>query len=121
MDSKRSCMRTTLKSVLVAVWGLSLVAASTALAQDTVGTNLEGGLNLSSKDPGGVGGFKVGEGVFLRAGVAGEAGYDTNVFYNDQFREEAAILLVTPSLELTNAGRDESRPPLHFSLGAQLA
>src|SRR5688572_12658887 len=101
-------MRTSLTAAGVGVWLLSWQAA--AFAQDLQAGS---GPQLGA----GVGGAKVGEGLYLRAGVAAEAGYDTNVFYNDQARTESAVLNVTPSLELTNANRDNSRPPLHFSLG----
>jgi hypothetical protein len=108
-------MRTSLTAAGVGVSLLLLHA--TALAQGSAGD-----LQMGSGQPaGGVGGIRVGEGLFLRAGIAAEAGYDTNVFYNDQTRTESAILNVTPSLELTNANRDNSRPPLFFSLGLTLA
>ena len=113
-------MRTSLKAVVVGVLGVWPLAAGTAVAQEAPPEGANIGINFAGKTPGGVGGFRVGEGAFLRAGVSAEAGYDTNVFYNDAAREEAAILLVTPSLELTNAGRDDSRPPLFYQLGAQL-
>jgi hypothetical protein len=79
------------------------------------------GLTLSGAPrPAGMGGFRVGESTYLRAGVAAEAGYDTNVFYNDVNRQESATLRVTPSIEITNSMRDGNSPPLHFALGASL-
>lgn len=109
-------MRTSLTAAGV---GVSLLLwQATALAQDPAGSvQMGGGAPLGK----GVGGVKVGEGLYLRAGVVAEAGYDTNVFYNDQARTESAVLNVTPSLELTNANRDDTRPPVYFSLGASLA
>jgi hypothetical protein len=79
------------------------------------------GLALSgAPKPTGVGGFRVGESTYLRAGVAAEAGYDSNVFYNDEDKQDSATLRVTPSFELTNSMRDGNTPPLYFSLGAAL-
>jgi hypothetical protein len=107
-------MRTSLTAAGVSVSLLLLHA--TALAQDSTAGSVQMGAPR-----GGVGGVRVGEGLFLRAGIVAEAGYDTNVFYNDQVRTESAVLNVTPSLELTNAGRDNTRPPLFFALGVSLA
>lgn len=75
---------------------------------------------LGTQQNEGVGGVKVGESTYLRANVAAEAGYDSNVFYNDENRVESATLRITPAFELTNSTRENARPPLHFSLGAQL-
>jgi hypothetical protein len=111
-------MRTSLTAAGV-VASLLLLPA-TASAQDAASV-LQQGVGGAAQPAGGVGGMRVGEGLFLRAGIAAEAGYDTNVFYNDQTRTESAVLNVTPSLELTNANRDNSRPPFYFSLGLTLA
>jgi hypothetical protein len=70
--------------------------------------------------PAGMGGMRVGEGVYLRAGVAAEAGYDSNVFYSQDDPVDSATLRVTPSLELTNMNRDGTAPPFSFSLAASL-
>jgi hypothetical protein len=106
-------MRTSLTAAGV---GVSLLLLHTAaLAQEMMAESVQMG-----SPRGGVGGVRVGEGLFLRAGIAAEAGYDTNVFYNDRAPTESAVLNVTPSLELTNANRENVRPPVHFSLGASL-
>jgi hypothetical protein len=56
------------------------------------------------------GGMQVGEGVYLHAGVGAEGGYDSNVFYNDQQRASAALIRVTPYLNLTNTTRSGQAP-----------
>jgi hypothetical protein len=68
----------------------------------------------------GTGGVMIGEGVYLRLAVAAEAGYDTNVFYNDQARTDSATFMVTPSVEISNATRDGSELPVSFSLGVSM-
>lgn len=70
--------------------------------------------------PEGIGGVRVGEATYLRLGVAAEAGYDSNVFYNDENQVESATLRVTPSFELSNMNRDGTSPPFTYSLGASL-
>jgi hypothetical protein len=78
-------------------------------------------LTLSgAQKPPGTGGLRLGEGTYLRAGVAAEAGYDSNVFYNDENPQESATIRVTPSIELTNANREGNSPPLSYSLAASL-
>ncbi len=74
-----------------------------------------------AQQPQGVGGVRVGEATYLRLGVAAEAGYDSNVFYNDENKVDSATLRVTPSIELTNASRDGSTPPLALLAGGQPA
>src|SRR5688572_9327237 len=57
----------------------------------------------------------------LHVGVAAEAGYDTNVFFNDQARTDSAVLRVIPSFLITNNGRDGSaRSAAIYSFGANL-
>ena len=111
----------------------ALVGLSLLLMQVTAAHAQEAGLTTPSGQAQGGGGFRLSEGLFLRAGVTAEAGYDTNVFYNDdpsttagpggtcQGKCSSAVLNVIPSLEFTNAGRDNKRPPFHFSLGLTLA
>jgi hypothetical protein len=106
------------------VWGLvcgALVVgwASSGWAQQVVGG---GGMSVgAAQKPEGTGGVMVGEGVYLRVGVTAEAGYDTNVFYNDADRADSATLHITPSLELTNSAREGTvKPPVLFSLAASL-
>lgn len=66
-------------------------------------------------------GAQVGEGVLLHAGVGVEAGYDSNVFY-DQFNPAgSAIIRVTPFFDLTNTARNGEIPSgLFFDLRAAL-
>ena len=68
----------------------------------------------------GVGGVRVGEGVYLRLGILAEAGYDTNVFYNDLVKRDSPTVQVTPRLELTNVGREGTPPVMQFGLSATL-
>jgi hypothetical protein len=71
--------------------------------------------------PGGDIGIKVSETSVLHVGVAAEAGYDTNVFYNDQQATSSAILQVIPSFMVTNNGRDGNpRSAVVYTLGANL-
>jgi hypothetical protein len=69
--------------------------------------------------PGGQGGVMVGEGVFLKVGVTAEAGYDTNVFYNDAMPIDSGTLQITPFAEISNSGR-EVAPPVSYTVGASL-
>jgi hypothetical protein len=77
-------------------------------------------LRASASSPSGTGGAKVGENTYLKLGVLAEAGYDTNVFYNDTRKVDSPTLLVTPSAQLTNEARDQQPPPLRYTLGASL-
>lgn len=66
-------------------------------------------------------GAQVSDGVMLHTGVSGEAGYDSNVFYQESSRAAAAQVRVTPFLELTNAPRTGEIPSgLFFSARAAL-
>lgn len=58
--------------------------------------------------------------MYLRFGVLAEAGFDSNVFYNDTTKVDSATLQVTPHMELTNAAREGQAPPVVFGLGASL-
>jgi hypothetical protein len=70
---------------------------------------------------GDTGGVRVGEGVYLRLAILAEAGYDSNVFYNDLNKVDSPTLQVTPRLELNNTGRDgQAAPPFQFGLAASL-
>jgi hypothetical protein len=62
------------------------------------------------RSPSAQNGVSVSDGVVLHAGVGAEAGYDTNVFYNDSQKVGAGVVRVTPFLELTNAARG-GQPP----------
>src|SRR4051812_26290692 len=50
-------------------------------------------------------GIKLSESSMLHLGISASAGYDSNVFYNDQNKISAPILAVTPSLAITNRTR----------------
>jgi len=66
-------------------------------------------------------GVKLSESNVLHVGVAAEAGYDTNVFYNDDHRTNSAVLRVIPSFLITNNGRDgKPRSELVYSFGGNL-
>lgn len=66
-------------------------------------------------------GLKLGDGALLHLGVGAEAGYDTNVFYNDSDRVGSTFLRVTPSAEITNTGRAGEIPSgLFYDLRAAL-
>jgi hypothetical protein len=66
-------------------------------------------------------GVKLSDETLLHVGVTAEAGYDSNVFFSKNNAIGAPLLRVTPSIELTNAGRDGSVPStMHFTLGASL-
>jgi hypothetical protein len=75
--------------------------------------------NPEAKHPG-AGGILIGEGIYLKAGVTAEAGYDTNVFYNDQSRVDSGTLQVTPFAEINNSAREGGGPPFQYSIGASL-
>jgi hypothetical protein len=91
-----------------------------ALTSSTAQAQLEGVATIVRRDNGGTGGVRVGEGVYLRLGILAEAGYDTNVFYNDAIKKDAPTLQVTPRAELTNTVRDGQNPVVNFSLSASL-
>jgi hypothetical protein len=66
-------------------------------------------------------GVKLSDSSVLHVGVSAEAGYDTNVFYNDRAAQSSAMLRVTPSLLMTNNGRDGApRSAVVYTLGANL-
>ncbi|HXU81081.1 MAG TPA: hypothetical protein VN914_06775 [Polyangia bacterium] len=66
-------------------------------------------------------GVKLSETNTLHVGVAAEAGYDSNVFYNDQATQSSAIVRVTPSFMVTNNGRDgTARSAAVYTVGANL-
>src|SRR5687768_4027954 len=87
-----------------------LACAGVASAQGTTSAGLEGDI-----------GVKLSETSVLHVGVAAEAGYDTNVFFNDNDKAEAAILRVIPQFAITNNGRDgKARSGVVYRLGANL-
>lgn len=75
-------------------------------------------------------GVKLSENSVLHVGVAAEAGYDTNVFYNDNLENDpttagtpnsSAMMRVIPSFMVTNNGRDgKPRSAFVYTLGANL-
>jgi hypothetical protein len=96
---------------------LAVIAALAALAGSVPAL----AQNAMTGGPQGEIGVKVGETNVLHVGVAAEAGYDSNVFYNDESAHSSAILRITPSLMLTNNGRDGApRSAAIYTLGANL-
>jgi hypothetical protein len=88
----------------LALWtGLGVLLASRAAsAQDaTIGYQ---GLPYKATGESNTG-IQLSDRVLLHAGVGVEAGYDTNVFYQDTNTTSSAIYVVLPYLELTNATR----------------
>ena len=55
-------------------------------------------------------GLKLGDEAILHAGVFGDIGYDSNVFYGSGSQETSAVMHIMPRLEITNAERDGSVP-----------
>jgi hypothetical protein len=86
--------------------------------------------NAMSASPQGDIGVKLSEKSVLHVGVAAEAGYDTNIFYNDNLANDpttagtpnsSAVMRVIPSFLITNNGRDgKPQSTLVYSLGANL-
>jgi hypothetical protein len=66
-------------------------------------------------------GIQVSDGVLLHVGAGAEAGYDTNVFYQDTGAVGSGILRVTSFAQLTNSNRTGQAPAgLVFGAGAGL-
>lgn len=105
-----------------------LLGVATLIAAATSGRALA--QNAMSSGPAGDIGVKLGDNTYLHAGVTAEAGWDTNVFYNDkptdtngvaQTPTSSAILQVIPSFLITNNGRDgKPQSPAVYTLGAKL-
>jgi hypothetical protein len=88
----------------LALWtGLGVVlAARMASAQDvTIGYQ---GLPYKSSGESNTG-IQLSDGVLMHVGIGAEAGYDTNVFYQDTDTHSSAIIVVAPYAEVTNASR----------------
>ena len=100
---------------LATIAALALAGSTPARAQDAP---LGGGLGNARGDIG----VKVSDTSTLHVGVTAEGGYDTNVFYNDQVRTQSAIVRVIPTIQLTNAGRedDAQRSEFLYDVGASL-
>jgi len=91
--------------------GLALLVSSAAGAQEVNYQDPSGINHLPTKgETSGDGGFLVGEGVMMHAGLGAEAGYDSNVFYNDAERIGSPILRINPFLEFTNVLRGGHTP-----------
>jgi hypothetical protein len=85
------------------------------LTSSTAGASLESmsaGAGRSLTTRGLASGLKLGEGTILHAGVFGDIGYDSNVFYGNASAGEkpSPVLHVTPRVEITNAERDGTQP-----------
>jgi hypothetical protein len=67
----------------------------------------------------GPGGARLGEGALLHAALGADIGYDSNVFYQ-QTPTSAAVVHVTPAVDINNGERDGSVPDVFYNLGANL-
>jgi hypothetical protein len=66
-------------------------------------------------------GIQVSDGVLMHVGIGAEAGYDTNVFYQDTGTVGSPIFRVTPYADITNASRTGATPSgLGFNARAAL-
>jgi hypothetical protein len=68
-------------------------------------------------------GVRLSESALLHLGVAAEAGYDTNVFYDNTARTQSAVLTVTPFFDISNSLRqgESGGQSFVYHLGASLA
>lgn len=67
-------------------------------------------------------GVPLSDGALLHTGVSVEAGYDTNLFYNDDAKVGSALLRINPFADLTNTGRNGEAPTgLFYDLRAGLS
>lgn len=82
-------------------------------------TSFGGAPNLKLVSSGG--GVRMSERTFLHVGFDAEAGYDTNVFYQDSDVTGSPLLRLTPQIAFTNANRDGEAPDgLFFDAGVFL-
>jgi hypothetical protein len=90
--------------------------SGTALAQQPAAVNMIGYGGLPGRAPQGAPtGLQMGDSAILHAGIGAEAGYDTNVFYdNEGGAQGAGILRILPFLELTNTTRTGEVPSGHY-------
>jgi hypothetical protein len=95
----------------------ALLAGRAALAQEvTIGYQ---GLPYKASGENNTG-IQIADGVLLHSGIGLEAGYDTNVFYQDTDRHTSGIVRVLPYLDLTNATRTGPAALLSFDIRAGL-
>lgn len=87
-----------------------LLTAREGQAQQQLGPVSGGVVTSTAKPLSPENGVRLGDGALLHAGVGVEAGYDSNVFYNDSDRAASAVLRVTPFMELTNTSRNGEVP-----------
>jgi hypothetical protein len=80
----------------------------------------EGMGSLRSGNAQDAGGVRVSDTAYLRLRITAEAGYDSNVFFNDIEKIDSPTLLITPSFQLSNDSRTGQSPPLRWGLGAAL-
>jgi hypothetical protein len=86
---------------------MQLVSSQTALPLDAMAAGAGRQLTMKGLSSG----LKLGDEAILHAGLSTSVGYDTNVFYSSsEGSKPAAVLYVSPRLELTNAERDGSIP-----------
>lgn len=104
---------------LVLAFSLVLATSASARAQMQLTSSRAGaaletmsvGAGRSLTTRGLASGLKLGEGAILHAGVFGDIGYDSNVFYGSSGSDKSApVYHITPRLELTNAERDGTQP-----------
>lgn len=96
--------------------------AGSAHAQLTSTSGFQGSETLGAATPRNTDtGVKLSEDTLLHIGIGAEAGYDSNVFYEEDDPTGAPLVRVTPSIELTNQGRDGSIPSgVFYNLAASL-
>ena len=105
------------RRLVVGIGFVSLLTSSAAVAQEvTIGYQ---GLpyKASGEAPTGV---QVSDAALLHVGIGAEAGYDTNVFYENVDPQSSAIIRVVPYAELTNASRTGGPRQLSFDARASL-
>lgn len=67
-------------------------------------------------------GLKVGDDSILHAGLGVSVGYDSNVYFQPNTPKTSPVMFVSPSLELTNAERDGTRPSgVYYDLSASVS
>jgi hypothetical protein len=99
-----------------AAWAQMQMTSSTGPALESMSAGA--GRNLTTR--GLASGLKLGDDAILHAGVFADVGYDSNVFYSNN-SQGAAVLHVTPRIELTNAERDGSIPAgTYYNLNASV-
>ena len=111
----------TLRSLSLCALAASTLLARAAFAQQVgavTGISVASAIpNISPEN-----GILVSDGTLLHGGVSVEAGYDSNIYYNDKgFTTGSPLLRVNPFLDLTNTARNGEVPAgLFFDVRAAL-